>query len=128
MKCKIIVGLAFLGLFSLGQVQSVHAQRQYRRYSPPAGPALTPYLNFFREDTGIIGDSYNAFVVPRRQLDRDLSYMNRQQATDARQNREGIDQIREAQAAPTGSGAVFMNYSHFYSSPRNGGGGNGRRR
>lgn len=129
MKCRILVGLACLGLLYFVPIQTAQAQRQYRRYSPPAGPTLTPYLNLTRGDTGIVGDAYNAFVLPRRQLDKQLYNMETQQRSDAQANRAGIEKLREAEAAPTGTGATYMNYSHYYSMPRNNSNnGGGRRR
>lgn len=114
MKSGTIIGLVLFGSLSVLTVDSVQAQRQYRRYTPPAGPTLTPQLNLLRSDTGFIGDPYNTFVVPRRQLDNQLSYMAKQEQADVRANRQQLEQIGKSLAAPTGSGATFMNYSHYY--------------
>lgn len=114
MKSGILIGAVVFGLLLCIAIRPAQAQRQYRRYSPPAGPVFSPQFNLLREDTGVIGDPYNAFVVPRRQLDNQLRYMARQQQTDVRAARQQLDQIRRSESAPTGSGATFMNYSHFY--------------
>src|SRR6266850_1442678 len=106
MKSGILIGLALFGLLTLVSVGEAHAQRQYRRYSPPAGPTITPYLNFFRSDVGVVGDPYNTFVAPRRQLDNQLGYMARQEAADNRASRQELEHLRKSEAAPTGTGAT----------------------
>lgn len=127
MKTGIPISVVAFGLMSFVLISPLQAQRQYRRYSPPAGSVFSPQLNLLREDTGAIGDPYNAFVVPRRQLENRLNYMAKQEQTDARNTRQQLDQLRKAGAAPTGSGATFMNYSHFYNmSSQPAGGGRGR--
>lgn len=93
------------------------AQTPYRRYAPPAGPTITPYLNYFRRDVGAVGDPYNAFIVPRRQLDAQVYQLNQQQQTDFQTNQRQIRQMRETTAVPTGTGAGFMFFSHYYPQP-----------
>jgi hypothetical protein len=114
MKHGFLIGVALFGLLSFVGTGSASAQRQYRRYSPPAGPTVTPYLNYFRQDTGVVGDPYNAFIVPRRQLDTQITNLAKQQKLDTDETRKQVEQFRESEAAPTGAGAGFMNYSHFY--------------
>lgn len=115
-KQAILAGIAFVIALSLAQ-SPLLAQR---RYMSPFGPTLTPYLNYFRRDTGAIGDPYNAFVVPRRELRQTLGvqqqniYGLQQQVRQANQE---IENIRQPLAAPTGTGATFMNYSHYYQMP-----------
>lgn len=92
------------------------ASAQYPRYRPPAGNPLPNALNYFRRDVGIL-DPYNAFVEPRRELDNRMREMAVRQQADYQATRRAIGMIRESEAAPTGSGATFMNYSHYYSRP-----------
>jgi hypothetical protein len=83
------------------------------RYSSPYGPTLSPYLDYFRRDTGVL-DPYNAFIRPRRQLQNQIgNIVQQEQAENARLHQQ-IQGIRAAQGAPTGTGATFMNYSHYY--------------
>lgn len=89
------------------------ASAQYPRYRPPGGPTMPRALDYFRQDVGVL-DPYNTFVAPRRRLDSDLAFMRRQQQLNARQTQGAIQQLRESVAAPTGTGATFMNYSHYY--------------
>ena len=84
------------------------------RYRSPYGPTITPYLDYFRRDTGVL-DPYNTFIRPRRQLENQLGQMvQEEQAANIRLQQQ-IQGIRAATAAPTGRGATFMNYSHYYS-------------
>ena len=92
-------------------------QYPYPRYVPPAGRTLPNELNYFRRDVGVL-DQYNGFVAPMRQLDFQLRTMQNQQRADFQTNRQAINQIRTSQPAPTGVGATFMNYSHYYPGSR----------
>ena len=89
------------------------AAGQYPRYVPPSGRTLPNELNYFRQDVGLM-DQYNTFVSPFRQLDNQLRTMQQQQRADFQAAAKGISQIRTSQAAPTGVGARYMNYSHYY--------------
>lgn len=83
------------------------------RYRSPYGPTLSPYLDYFRRDTGVL-DPYNAFIRPRRQLDNQLGQMVQEERAANTQLQQQIQGIRAETAAPTGTGATFMNYSHYY--------------
>ena len=83
---------------------------------PPAGRTLPEELNYFRRDVGVL-DQYNGFVAPLRQLDYQLQTMQDQQRNDFQAAQRAISQIRTSQAAPTGVGSGFMNYSHYYRLP-----------
>jgi hypothetical protein len=96
-------------------VAANQALAQYPRYVPPAGRTLPNELNYFRRDVGLL-DQYNGFVNPVRQLDSQLRMMQNQQRADFQANQRAISQVRAAQAAPTGVGGTFMNYSHYYPS------------
>jgi len=94
------------------------------RYQSPAGPTLPSQLNYFRRDVGVL-DQYNTFVQPQRQLEAQLRQMNQQQLDEYRSTQRQLEQLKESrpsEAAPTGVGGVFLNYSHFYRLPTGGGG------
>ena len=77
-------------------------------------------LEYFRPQQGLL-DNYNQFVAPRQALANQLRTMDQRQANDFRAVEKKIrqvDSIRESQAAATGTSAGFMNYSHYYQSPR----------
>ena len=109
----LVVGMA------AAEVASAQGPGRYRsyggRYSSPYGPTLSPYLDYFRRDTGVL-DPYNAFIRPRRQLQNQLGEIVQQGQAENVRLRQQIQGIREAQGAPTGTGATFMNYSHYYRS------------
>ena len=113
MKTRIASMLAALVLVGLA---CSRADAQYPRYVPPAGNTLPNELNYFRRDVGIL-DQYNTFVAPFRRLDNQLQSMQNQQRDDFRSAERQISQIRSSMAAPTGVGAGFMNYSHYYRMP-----------
>ena len=110
-RCAILAG-AILGVACLANPASA----QQPRYVPPAGRTLPDELNYFRRDVGVL-DQYNGFIVPLRQLDNHLRTMQTQQQTDFQAAQRAISQLRASQAAPTGVGSGFMNYSHYYRLP-----------
>ena len=117
LNMQLLIG-AFLGLFLLGLVETAQAQI----YRPPAGPTLPRQLNYFRRDVGLL-DQYNTFVQPQRQLEAQLSQMQQQQAAAFRSTQrqlEQLNEVRPSQAAATGVGATFQNYSHYYRTPSSG--------
>jgi hypothetical protein len=92
-------------------------------------PALSPYLYLNRRDPGPLGP-YLSYVRPQQQLRSALSQQSRhlqQQQASIRSLRQQVTQIGETGSLrPTGTGSVFMNYSHYYPgfsgvSPRRGG-------
>jgi hypothetical protein len=101
---------------------NVEAQQRVERYQP-ARPALSPYLELFRQDSGVV-DPFNAFVEPRRRLQSQSRQFQReiagQQTTinELQRQVQGQIEIRPTGARPTGTGATFMNHSHYF--PRGG--------
>jgi hypothetical protein len=95
-----------------------HAQRGSSPYFQR--PTLSPYFELFRRDSAPLG-TYHSFYRPRVRLQDTLSRqyadLQRQQAS-IRSLREQVSQVSEAQRTgavrPTGTGSVFMNYSHYY--------------
>jgi hypothetical protein len=100
-----------VGLILVLQCCLCHAQSRYR---PPGGSPLPRQLDYFRRDVGVL-DPYNTFVAPRRQLDRSLQQLQTRQLQDEQRTSQSLSQMRQSTAAPTGTGATFMNYSHYYS-------------
>lgn len=99
------------------------AQEPVPRYRSPYGPTLSPYLDYFRRDVGVL-DRYNAFVSP--QIQQRQRFRRIEQGVDAyqrdvRQMREEIAEIREPDAPATGTASDFMNFSHYYRVPAAGG-------
>ena len=108
--CSVLVPLLML-------VSSISvAQTPLRRYQPPAGPTITPYLNYYRADLSTLPSPYESFVVPQQRLQRNLYELGRNQQADFRKVESEIQQVRTSTAAPTGVGASFLNYSHYYQS------------
>ena len=102
-------------------------QIPYRTYTPPAGPTLPNQLEYFRPQSGVL-DQYNQFVAPRENLANQLRGMMGQQNRDYQTLQNQVNQssfVREPEAAPTGTAAGFMNYSHYFGA-RGGAGGAGR--
>jgi len=86
------------------------------RYTPPAGPTLPRELNYFRRDIGVL-DQYNAFVYPQLQMNNQLQQLAAQQQLNYRRTQRQINELKEvrpSEASPTGVGATFMNYGHYY--------------
>ncbi len=92
------------------------AQPLVRRSWSPS-PTLSPWLDLFRADLGVL-DPYNSLVRPRLELQDRL---RRQQLDLARQaaglsamRQQMIQASRPTTIRPTGAGSVFMDYSHYY--------------
>ncbi|MFO0817920.1 MAG: hypothetical protein U1A77_08265 [Pirellulales bacterium] len=89
------------------------------RYQSRSGPTITPYLDYFRRDNGQL-TPYHNFVQPKFQLRENQqqvdSFMRQEMTRGATLQREvnQLQQMRQSTARPTGSGATYMNYSHFY--------------
>jgi hypothetical protein len=111
---SIVIG----GLLSL--VALSEASAQIPRYRPPGGSPIPRELDYFRRDVGVL-DPYNTFVAPRRQIDRNFQMLEAQEQYNAQRTQSEISQLRRSTAAPTGTGATFMNYSHYYSRSSGGG-------
>jgi hypothetical protein len=109
--------LASVAAFFLLFLSASSAFAQIPRYRPPGGPTMPRALDYFRRDVGVL-DPYNTFVAPRRQLDRNLQTLQQQEEYNARRTQQELSQIntqmRQSTAAPTGTGATFMNYSHYF--------------
>jgi hypothetical protein len=95
------------------------AQTTYR----PSSPTFSPWLNLYQRNSGPL-DPYHTMVLPRFQLRNTLQ----QQASEIdlnssmiNTNGQQLSQIQEQGGVePTGTGSVFMQYSHYYPSGPNG--------
>jgi hypothetical protein len=101
----------------VGTMLASAASAQIPRYRPPGGSPLPPALDYFRRDVGIL-DPYNTFVAPRRQLMNQLQALSAREQYDFQAAQSQISSIRQSVAAPTGVGAGYMNYSHYYPNSR----------
>ncbi|MCH8046809.1 MAG: hypothetical protein IID44_24165 [Planctomycetes bacterium] len=100
------------------------AQQPRRSYSPyqPSRPTVSPYIDLLRRRTGELSN-YHTFVRPKlrtqaalRQQSNRFGSLQRQFGGLQRQ----FSSLQNTQAAPTGIGGGFMNFSHFYSTPTSG--------
>jgi hypothetical protein len=118
----IAVALTFavlsLGDVAIGQGLS-RPQAPGRSYTRP--PTLSPYLDYFRTPQGPL-DSYHEYVRPQINLRNTLTQQDRALRSQSRGLRALDSQWQRAQRsgtlAPTGTGAGFFNYSHFYPGKR----------
>jgi hypothetical protein len=109
-------GLILLGVLAIvALAEEASAQRrQATRYSPPYGPTISPYLQYYNRRIGVFSNYYT-FVRPEVQLRSTLR--NQQQELtnlDAELRAAEASRIRESGVAPTGTGSVYMNYLHYY--------------
>jgi len=112
---RLSVACLVLGGFA-SHCATAHGQIPYRSYSPPAGPTLPYQLDYFRPQLGPL-DQYNQFVAPKENLANQLGSIAQRQNFDFQALDRKVaeaDQIRESRAAPTGSTAGYMSYSHYY--------------
>ena len=107
MKCTNLLLACLVFCCVLSCARSAVAQRP-GRYRPHR-PTLSPYLDYFRRDTGLT-NQYYTYIRPRRQLER----FARDQQSQVRSLRQQLQQVREPTVRPTGIHGGFMNYSHYY--------------
>lgn len=109
-----ILGAAAL-LWSGLSHQPVCAQGIYR----PRRPTISPWLNLAGPSYSPVG-TYLGDVRPRMEMERALSQqaiMLQQHRTEVRTLGEQVSTLEQrGRAAPTGTGATFMNYSHYFPS------------
>ncbi len=94
--------------------QSAAAQSVYS----PATPAIPAWMGLWQKNTGAV-DNYHAFVLPQMQLNQTLQMqnaaLNRQELGLQSLNSEVIQQQwNQSTIMPTGQGATYMAYSHYY--------------
>jgi hypothetical protein len=103
---------------------TVFAQGPYQpRTYEPASPTLSPYLDYFRQNAGVL-NNYHTFIRPQQQLQNTINQQNAAIQRNARRlgtlnlDVTNLKEFRESVISPTGHGATFMNYSHYYPSAR----------
>lgn len=87
-------------------------------YQPPAGPTITPYLDYFNAPISPLMENYHTYVRPRADLRSSLSRLGtavNRQSRRLDQLGNDFQQLSLSEAAPTGTGSTFMNYSHYFS-------------
>ncbi len=131
-RCGMTVAM-LAGAFLIAGAGTSHAQYQ-RRYEPRR-PTVSPYLNLFRFNNGVV-PNYQSLVQPEQEslrFQQRQQIYNRQQTQQIGQLRSNVTQLQQAPVArelvaPTGhgawfqreGGASFQNTSGYYS--RSGGG------
>ncbi|MCC7339195.1 MAG: hypothetical protein IT422_29225 [Pirellulaceae bacterium] len=118
-KKKLLIGI-IIGLVSL--LGSTVATAQAIQPMRPADqrtfnqPRLSPYLNLLREDNSTLSP-YHSFVRPQREnYQRQLQQSSelRQLETRVLPRQHGAIAGSPISRLPTGNGAKFQAYSHFY--------------
>jgi hypothetical protein len=93
---------------------SVHeSSAQQPRYVPPMGNVAPSALNLFRFDSRS-PRNLDGMSLQLQDQSYQLQSLSYRQQADFRATQQSISQLREVQASPTGVGAGFMNYSHYY--------------
>jgi hypothetical protein len=103
-----------MGLILLAAASASAQRRGPARYSPPYGPTISPYLQYYNRPVGVLGNYYT-FVRPEVQLRATLRAQQQQIVNVETQVQAAeASRIRAEAVAPTGTGSTFMNRSHFY--------------
>jgi hypothetical protein len=89
------------------------------RYQPTR-PTISPYLNLLRRNAGPLPNYYSLVRPQLQQLEtnRQQQAVNSQHRGELQTLNRQVLTISESPAASTGTGAVFRNYSHYYSLDR----------
>ncbi len=108
-----------LAVFSLvgGSIfsQSAIAQSSYS----PQGSTISPWMGLFQKNTGAL-DNYHSFVRPQMDLNQTLQMQNAALSGQAAGLQTLNTEMLQGPSGmmPTGQGATFMNYSHYYAGNR----------
>ncbi len=95
---------------------AIAAEGQQRQYQPPSRPALSPYLDYFRADVGLL-DRRNAIVAPDIRTQQNFQQLQSRisdQRSQLNSLQGQVEQIRDPKMRRTGTASAFMNYSHYY--------------
>jgi hypothetical protein len=110
-----------LVILGIGSTPSAFAQLGYNY---PAG-TFSPWMNMFQRQPGPL-DNYHSYVQPAMQLQKTVAQQNaalQQQNRNLQAlNRQVWENDRDNSIPVTGTGSVFMSYSHYYSGRGAGGG------
>ncbi|MGA2034786.1 MAG: hypothetical protein ABSG68_21260, partial [Thermoguttaceae bacterium] len=117
------VFIVMIGVFIFSHGRPAAAQDFVPSYRP-ASPTLSPWLNLYqRNGAGGPLDPYHQFVRPElnlRDAIRQQGLINQRQNADVSALGQQMTQMEEDELAPiqpTGTGSVFMYYSHYYFTP-----------
>ena len=105
----------------LAAVTALPSTASAQRYQPPAGPTITPYLDYYRLPTGPLMDNYHDYVRPRSELQSRFDRVGTaigQQRNRLGELQEDLQQVNPSGAASTGTHSTFQNLSHYYSGVR----------
>ncbi len=114
-RSSIILAVVFL---AGGTIFTQTAAAQYS----PQRPTVSPWMGLWQRNTGAL-DNYHTFVQPQMELNKTLqmqgSALNRQETGLQDLNYEMMQpQGNRSTMMPTGQGATFMSYSHYYGGSR----------
>jgi hypothetical protein len=115
-----VVGWALALTCGQCQAQGPAGRRSAPTRFQPSRPTVSPYMNLFRRDRGPI-PNYHLYVRP---LQQQRAFNEQQQIAIERQGvavgqlQQNLMQVQRAATAPTGIGASFRNFSHYYSGLR----------
>ncbi len=127
LNCVAVLSLALLGICSV----SVQAQVRSAPGGPtrfqPARPTISPYLDFYRINNGVL-PNYHTYVRPRirqRALNQRQQGINQQQQFINQQGSANVNLLHQQMmqqlrgpVRPTGVGATFRNFGGYYSGLR----------
>ncbi len=110
----------FIGLVCLPGADAFAQQQKSAKGKPwqyhPSSSTLSPYLNLTNPDTGPLPNYFSLTRPQLQQMD-----INNRQKTITQQQEDEINRldksfsVRNSEVKPTGTGAGFMNFDHFYS-------------
>ena len=118
-KYILILAIAALMLVATNSAQAQRraGSQKYARGYQPSKPTLSPYLNYFRLNTGVL-PNYQQFVRPQIQLQKTLQQQQAQIQSGKRSLQQLDKKMRERltqpTVSPTGHSATFMNFSHYF--------------
>ena len=110
-------------IFSVGAFVSQSALAQYLAGSyTPQTPLISPWMGLWGRNTGPL-DNYHNSVLPQMELDATLQQQNAALRRQSGRLQDFHNEVQQSQMspsgmAPTGQGATFMNYSHYYGGSR----------
>ncbi len=109
LTAAILAGGTILAQPAAGQAPMTYA---------PQSPAVSPWMGLWQQNTGAL-DNYHTFVQPQMEVNAALQMqgaaLNRQAARlQALNNDIAQPQRNPGGMVPTGQGATFMSYSHYF--------------
>jgi hypothetical protein len=110
----LLAAFAVLAMFAAdAKAQSPRGIGGYSGRYQPVRPTVSPYLNLYRTQRGPI-PNYHLYVRPILQQQQ----INAQQNAAVNQLQQGLQQSQNTVQGPTGIGAGYRNFSHYYTGLR----------